>query len=526
MRSSPASAPRGRRSRRARRCTTAPSASTTIRSATSSTSSTSADATIDRPVACSRSLAAMSRPRAEVDAAERLVEQQHPRGLQQPAPDDDLLLVAARERLDRRLRPGGRDVAGHGSASFVRCAFAADAGEEAPQRARAWRCARTDQPGISACAARSSGTRCTPRPIASAGCARADRSPVELDPAAGERPHAEQRAEQLGLARADQPGQPEHLARAQLEVERLAVGEHAARRRSARPRGRPRGADGRATSPASSPSMASTMRVGCSGRSNTASSRPSRSTATRSASASTSDEPVRDVEDRHALLAQRAGRSPNSRSVSAALSAEVGSSRTSSRGERDERRASAISCRSETPSRDTSSSSAAFESRRPRPSATARGARQHPPRRRPRPVLPARAADPARGSRPCSTRGSSTPPRAGGRSPTPAAARGERSAEARPARRPPATGPRPAPARPTGSCSASTCRRRWRPRRARTSPAAGSRLTPRSACVEPNAFATSGRSGDAHYAAGNPVGGRRVLGVRAPAAWPAAPPAS
>ena len=87
--------------------------------------------------------------------------------------------------------------------------------------------ARTDHSGISDWPARSSGTRCTPRPIASAGLSGRERLAVEQDRAARQRAQPEQRAQQLRLARADQPGQPEHLAAAQLEVERHAVGEHA-----------------------------------------------------------------------------------------------------------------------------------------------------------------------------------------------------------------------------------------------------------------------------------------------------------
>ena len=234
--------------------------------------------------------------------------------------------------------------------------------------------ARTDQPGISACAARSSGTRCTPSADRLGRMARAgSRSPSSSDP-------ARRRAAARRTAR-----RAARTCRRRSARSARAPRPRAARGRTARCRRRRRApskrttvaaARARATAarcrPPARRASPRRSRVRCSGRSKTASEPPVAQHRDAVGERLDLAQPVRDVEDRDALLAQRSGRCANSRSASAADSAEVGSSRISSRGARDSERATAISWRSETPSRDTSSSSAALESRRPRPSATAR----------------------------------------------------------------------------------------------------------------------------------------------------------
>ena len=88
-----------------------PRAITSTRSARPSTSGISLETTTTATPRSARRAdrARRSRCGADVDAAGRLVEQQHPAAAQQPAGQHDLLLVAAGQRAHRRgRRPAGR----------------------------------------------------------------------------------------------------------------------------------------------------------------------------------------------------------------------------------------------------------------------------------------------------------------------------------------------------------------------------------------------------------------------------------
>ena len=188
--------------------------------------------------------------RADVDAARRLVEDDHPRPHRQPFGEHDLLLVAARQGADRRRRPTGALMA---SARALRLRVACLAARG--RRGRRWHSARgpaarccsrdrivQDEPGALAVLRdevdaagrwRRAANETIDRP-----CRRADR-------AAERRVDAEDRAGELGAAGADEAGEAEDFAAAQREVDRaLGIGRRAQRRRR-RGRRAPGGAVGR-----------------------------------------------------------------------------------------------------------------------------------------------------------------------------------------------------------------------------------------------------------------------------------------
>ena len=146
---------------------------------------------------------------------------------------------------------------------------------------------RTDQLGTTAAEPRSSATSATPARTAWAGLAGTVGTPVQGQLATHQRTGAVELLEQLGLARADQPGESDDLADADVEVEGQARRAGFARRG---PPGRPSfptGPRAPATGPPS-PSMACTSSRARNGRARIRVTTPSRSTTTRSDTSSIS----------------------------------------------------------------------------------------------------------------------------------------------------------------------------------------------------------------------------------------------
>ena len=182
---------------------------------------------------------------------------------------------------------------------------------------------------------------------------------------------AEDGAQRLGAARADEPGQAEDLAAADLEahVARPRCRASGRSTRSATGAGasaaRARPASQHARSPDHRAATHLRRSIACRAASRSPTTRPSRSTVTRSASRRISSMPVADVEDRDARGAQAGARARTAASTSGSVSAAVGSSRISTRQARASAAAISTSCRWPTPSAPAGRSG--IERRRGRP---------------------------------------------------------------------------------------------------------------------------------------------------------------
>ena len=167
-------------------------------------------------------------PGADVDALGGLVEQQHARLAAQPAGQHDLLGVAAGQRLDR-LGVGGdpdEEAARWSLAVLLLRAVA----EPQPGEVVAGVAGADVVPDALALQQRvelallRARRRCRP-PWPRAGAAKRTSLAAQRDGAAGDRVGAEEHAQQLAAARAEQPGDAEHLAAVQVERD---AGERAA----------------------------------------------------------------------------------------------------------------------------------------------------------------------------------------------------------------------------------------------------------------------------------------------------------
>ena len=158
---------------------------------------------------------------ADVDAAGGLVHQHDARSDAEPAGEHDLLLVAAGEELHLLVEATGRDLEAR-----------QHAGQLAPCGAGARRQHRADDAeGVvedrlverEALGLAVLGDEREPAADALAGAAHADGRAVERHGAAVERVHAEDRLDELGAARALEPGQADDLAGADREVDPVDV---------------------------------------------------------------------------------------------------------------------------------------------------------------------------------------------------------------------------------------------------------------------------------------------------------------
>ena len=259
---------------------------------------------------------------ADVDAAGRLVEQQDARGRSEPPADDHLLLVAARQRADRRVgrrRLDRQPVDGIGApAPLARprstrpsAGQASSSGQGDVARDRG--IARNRPVALAVL-----GDQGQPGRMAAPAASGTDRLAVD---AGSRRPRprrggAEQGLEQLGPAGAEQPGDAQHLAGG--DVEGRAVDQRGRRSRpgSASHSPAPPARAGRPGAAVAGRRLAAWKNScdvaadhqpdqpgprGLGDRRGRRRSAPSRSTVTRSPSVEDLVHPVRDVDDGHAL---------------------------------------------------------------------------------------------------------------------------------------------------------------------------------------------------------------------------------
>ena len=172
--------------------------------------------------------------RADVDAARRIVEEQHPGLEAQDARQQDLLLIAAGQLADplvgtRRLDPQ----AAHQAPRRGRpaCGRETKPAREMVGSAASTMFSRTDKVGMIPSALRSSGMRAMPAEMAARGDPGLTGSPADLDRAAVERLRAVDRLGGLGPAGSKQAGEPDHLTGARLDRH---VIEHVASRQAGR----------------------------------------------------------------------------------------------------------------------------------------------------------------------------------------------------------------------------------------------------------------------------------------------------
>ena len=200
-----------------------PSRTTSTRSARPSTSSTSLETTTTATPASARAAdeCVDLRAGADVDAAGRLVQQQHPAVAQQPAGQHDLLLVAARQRAPGRSTPAGRTSS---ESAISRRPCARRALVEEAERGRS---ASSDEAVMLAntdSSSRGPGS-CAPRGTARCPARHPRRHRPVRQPATPPGPsrrgaaRAVQRLDDLRAPGADEPGQPDDLARLHGEVD-------------------------------------------------------------------------------------------------------------------------------------------------------------------------------------------------------------------------------------------------------------------------------------------------------------------
>ena len=172
---------------------------------------------------------------------------------------------------------------------------------------------RTDSVGMMPSALRSSGMSAMPAEIAARGDPSLDRLARDLDCAAVERLRAVDGLGGLGPARSEEAGEPDDLAGARLDrhaIQHVASGQagrsQQRARRPAKPSCDPNRVRARATSASSRPSIleTSSSRVICA-TGPVCTRRPSRSTVTTSHKPEDFVEPVRDVDDRHPVAAEK-----------------------------------------------------------------------------------------------------------------------------------------------------------------------------------------------------------------------------
>ena len=159
---------------------------------------------------------------ADVDAARRLVDDQHLRPQRQPAGQHDLLLVSARQVADACSGLAMRMLSARRKSS-TSCSLGRLVDEEAPARSRSSDAMlrlmrigeRQEQRLLLAVLGHQADA------VADGVPRRADRTSLAVDDdAAGiERIGAEDRARHLGAAGADQPGDAEDLAAAHFEAD-------------------------------------------------------------------------------------------------------------------------------------------------------------------------------------------------------------------------------------------------------------------------------------------------------------------